>query len=88
MNILESIGCVMSCVFIVSIRYPLAAVILMAVVLLGRVIYFFGYGAKGPKGRIVGFLMATVCGLLPLIIMAIVTVFTIDPKTVYSFPPV
>ena len=84
---LEQMPMVIFPIFICSLRYPLLACIYMALMLLGRVIFSIGYMKKGPMGRLLGLPIYMLGGFFPAIITSFVAIFSIDPESTTTFPP-
>ena len=87
-NMLENFQVVMVLSYVTSLRYPVASVVLLGVILIARIIFTLGYNSKGPQGRMVGAICMQFGGILPLFVMSFVSMFSMDPDMIYTVPPV
>mmetsp|Transcript_27072 Transcript_27072/g.90597 ORF Transcript_27072/g.90597 Transcript_27072/m.90597 type:complete len:127 (+) Transcript_27072:225-605(+) len=68
-NTLETWAPVMCLMLASGVRAPRVAAAFGATWVAGRAIYGAGYAMKGPKGRVVGFAVATLGGQFPLMFL-------------------
>ncbi|CDW75969.1 UNKNOWN [Stylonychia lemnae] len=71
-NYLECATVVITWLLIAGVKYEWYAVGFGSAFLLGRLMYAFGYAAKGPQGRVIGFLISLLASLA-LCVLAILS---------------
>ena len=64
---LESVTSVVCWLLIAGLLYPWVAVAFGSAFIVGRIIFHIGYAIKGPKGRLIGFL---ICQLSAIVLFA------------------
>jgi len=76
-NFLEQVASIAVMLIVGGLAYPCASAVLGWIYFVGRIIYTFGYVAKGPKGRVVGALILDVglLGLLGVSVMSVVNLY-------------
>ena len=85
MNYLEQIAIVVTMVFITAIHQPMWAMVSIYVMVIGRILYGLGYCRGGPKGRVLGAIIADI-GLLSVLIGGFYSVFSWDKDQARYLP--
>ena len=63
-HFMESYTSIITWILIAGIRYPIEAISFGAGFSVARILFHIGYHIKGPKGRVVGFLLRMLCSIV------------------------